>query len=541
MRLKSNGGSMILSHKASMKGHDNDVCFSKDAITNVITLRNLIKQHRVAHDSKDQMFVVHRETQNKPNMEFKMHENGLHCFDPRDKDFVFLNAVSGNKEGFTQQQIKDAEIAKALHAKLGHPSMKDHKWVIQSNQTQDCPETAKDVDVAHQIWGKNIAVLKGKTARKKAVHVAGDFVKIPKELLKLHLETFLAADAFFVNKIPFFLTLSHKMHFTVVNHLANKKVETIFKAFEETCKFHLHRGFKITTVHADGEFAPLQALTQAMPGGPRVNLARSSKHVPEIERRIRVAKERHRSTRHSLPFNKIPKPLVICVIFLSVKLLSVKLLNHFPAKGGVSDTVSPKTIMTGKTLHCKKHLSLQLGQHCQVHEQDTPRNSPLPRTKGAICLGPSANLQGGHRFMSLHSMKKIVRHSWDAIPMPNTVIARVNKLAKDEPEQFVFADRSSRLIGHVELPGVDGDENETPQDLEIDHASVVEEIHLKVAPNEETEEATPQPELDAIEPFIKPRIKVETMNEVEQVNKEPVQAPDSRACCKRRFEDWSAA
>jgi hypothetical protein len=43
----------------------------------------------------------------------------------------------------------------------------------------------------------------------------------------------------------------------------------------------------------------------------------------------------------------------------------------------------------------KKHLSLQVGQYCQVHEEDTPRNSQSPRTKGAISLGPSGNLQGG--------------------------------------------------------------------------------------------------------------------------------------------------
>jgi hypothetical protein len=54
---------------------------------------------------------------------------------------VFVNAVSGNKEGFSQKQIKGAESAKSLQAKLGHPSVKDFKWVIQSNQISDCPTT----------------------------------------------------------------------------------------------------------------------------------------------------------------------------------------------------------------------------------------------------------------------------------------------------------------------------------------------------------------------------------------------------------------
>jgi hypothetical protein len=171
-------------------------------------------------------------------------------------------------------------------------------------------------------------------------------------------------------------------------------------------QYHLQRGFHITTVHADGEFAPLKTLIEAMPGGPKVNLESANEHVPKIERWIRVAKERCRATRHSLPFHTIPKLMTIHIV-LNV----VKLLNFFPEKGGVSDTLSPKTIMSGETLDHKKHLSLQLGQYCQVHEEDNPRNSQIARAKGAISLGPSGNLQGGFKFMDLNSGKKIVCHS----------------------------------------------------------------------------------------------------------------------------------
>jgi hypothetical protein len=104
------------------------------------------------------MFVVHRESKSKPNMEFRMHESGLHFYDPRNNDeFIFVNTVSGNKEGFTQRQIKSAELARTLYATLSYPSWKDFKWVIRSNQIKDCPVTVQDVDVAHTIWGENIA------------------------------------------------------------------------------------------------------------------------------------------------------------------------------------------------------------------------------------------------------------------------------------------------------------------------------------------------------------------------------------------------
>ena len=96
--------------------------------------------------------------------------------------------------------------------------------------------------------------------------------------------------------------------------------------------------------------------------------------------------------------------------------------------------------MTGETLNSKKHLALSVGQYCQVHEQETPCNSQAARTSGAIVLGTSGNHQGGFKFMSLQTGKKLTCQSWDEIPMSDTVIARVNALGANQPELFVFTD-----------------------------------------------------------------------------------------------------
>ena len=275
MRLHSNGGEMNISKKATMAGYHQDVWFSKNAITNIIALSNVIKQYKVTYDSDDQAFVVHREPHGKPNMEFRMHESGLHYFDPSDEEFSFVttpkdvdhgfvSTVNANKEGFTKRQIKRAETARTLYTTLSYPSWTDFRWIVRSNQIKDCPVTVEDVDNAMTIWGKNISALKGKTTRSKPSPVARDFVKVPKELLKLHKDIFLTMDIFFVNKIPFFLTLSRKICFTAVNHLANRKVPEIFEAFKEIYQYYLHRGFRITTVHADGEFEPLRPLIEVL-------------------------------------------------------------------------------------------------------------------------------------------------------------------------------------------------------------------------------------------------------------------------------------
>jgi hypothetical protein len=258
-----------------------------------------------------------------------MHKCGLHYYDPRNKKHLaFVNTVSENKEGFTKIQIKSADLARTLYNTLSYPSMKDFTWVIQSNKLKDCPVTVQDIDVARKIWGKNIAALKGKTTRSKSIPVATDYVKVPMELMKLHTEVFLTTYIFFFNKIPFFLTLSRNICLTAVNHLADRTVPHIFKAFKDMYQYYFQRGFHIKTVHADGEFAPLRPLIESMPGGPMVNLASANENLPEIERRIRVVKERCRATRHILPFETIPKLMMIHIV-LNV----VKLLNFFSNQG----------------------------------------------------------------------------------------------------------------------------------------------------------------------------------------------------------------
>jgi hypothetical protein len=82
-----------------------------------------------------------------------------------------------------------------------------------------------------------------------------------------------------------------------------------------------------------------------MPESPKLILAAKGDHVPEIERRIRVIKERCRALRHSLPFNKIPM-----IITMYMVLHAVRMLNFFPQKTGVSETLSPKTIISGERL-----------------------------------------------------------------------------------------------------------------------------------------------------------------------------------------------
>ena len=69
--------------------------------------------------------------------------------------------------------------------------------------------------------------------------------------------------------------------------------------------------------------------------------------------------------------------------------------------------------------------------------------------------------------MSLHLEDKIARRSWDAIPMPETVISRVNELAKGEPYNFIFIDRKCRIIGYSDITVLDTSLNQEPPQTQL--------------------------------------------------------------------------
>ena len=87
--------------------------------------------------------------------------------------------------------------------------------------------------------------------------------------------------------------------------------------------------------------------------------------------------------------------------------------------------------------------------------------------------------------------KKIVRRSWDVIPMPDMVIARVNALCSDQPEQLTLTDRHGRLIGDIEIPGVDSDEADDVQFPVLD-PMIDDDIEIPGVDVEGPENPTPQ-------------------------------------------------
>ena len=78
--FQGHGGTLTIKYKSRMPGYNYDTWYSKYSISNIISLKNMIRQYRVTYDSNDETFIVHLEAYALPDIEFRMHKSGLHVF-----------------------------------------------------------------------------------------------------------------------------------------------------------------------------------------------------------------------------------------------------------------------------------------------------------------------------------------------------------------------------------------------------------------------------------------------------------------------------
>ena len=118
-------------------------------------------------------------------------------------------------------------------------------------------------------------------------------------------------------------------------------------------------------------------------------------------------------------------------------------LHAFPARDGVSASISPKELETGVALDANKHCVVPFGAYVQNHEEHN--NAMASRTVGAIALRPTGNAQGGHYFFSLQTGRRKSRNHWTEVPLPADPIARVEQIAEYKAlNRLEFGDRQNQ-------------------------------------------------------------------------------------------------
>jgi hypothetical protein len=169
----------------------------------------------------------------------------------------------------------------------------------------------------------------------------------------------------------------------------------------------------------DNEFKKVRPMVP----GLNINTTAAKEHVPEIERRIQVIKERGRALLNTLPYIKMPRLILIELIYHIVLWL-----DAFPSKSGVSETLLE--IVLRHRLDFAKHCRAPFGSYCEAHGEPAPTNTMVSLAMPSIVLWPTGNLQEIYKFFSLITGKKIKRRQFTRYPVPDSVITKVERFAR---------------------------------------------------------------------------------------------------------------
>jgi hypothetical protein len=413
------------------------VWYDPKAVANILSLYTVKKYYRVKYNSqKDDAFIV--SDADGQDYRFVPTGRGLYAYHRQsDDDWAFVSTVADKKDLYTNQAYQAAARARQVQNIIMFPGMREFQMITANNLLPNCPVRRADIIAAEDIFGSNIGALKGKTVHRSGKHVDGRVDDVPTEILKLYGNVVLSIDIMFINKVPFFITKSRNLHFATVESLTNRQITNVLAALKRVVQLYKRRGFHIQTIQADPEFEPL---IKKLPN-IEFNLCAQDEHVPDIERYIRTVKDRVRSCYNILPYPCIPRLMLVRLVCNAVFWL-----NTFPHQDGVSSNLSPRYILTGKHLDYHKHVRIEFGAYVQTHEDHT--NGMEARTTGSICLGPSGNDQGGHYFLSLTSGRRLHRHRWTSLPLPNDARHRIGQLgrAQNMPSNLTFADRFGHRI-----------------------------------------------------------------------------------------------
>ncbi len=197
---------------------------------------------------------------------------------------------------------------------IANPTEREFTRMVCEQLLTNCPVTVRDVDNANQIFGPDVANLRGKMTRSKPNCVQVEYVQIPQDFLQLHKYIMLVADVIFVNGLSFLVISLRDLSLVTIEHLPSRTAKRLVHTLKRVFKIYATARFVLQTALMDMEFEKLRNMM------PHVvlNTMAACEHVGEVEQKIRGIMERARGASNTLPYKKLPKLMVIELLHFCV-------------------------------------------------------------------------------------------------------------------------------------------------------------------------------------------------------------------------------
>jgi hypothetical protein len=240
---------------------------------------------------------------------------------------------------YTARDVEEAKQVKLLARRLGYPTPANLIKMINAGAIVDCPVAAQAVCNAYDMYGPDLAAVRGKTVKRPSISSRFDPIPSPTDV-----PLSMCVDIMFVDKSAYFISVTQPLGLTMITELgrttASRAKDSIRKALISQMNPYKARGFIIKTLLSDGEGAMASLTSELEAAGIIVNPVGPGQHVHPIERKIREVKEHARGIFNTLPFRLASFLLVWLLCFV------VSRINMIPHRGGPVD-VAPREAFYG--------------------------------------------------------------------------------------------------------------------------------------------------------------------------------------------------
>jgi hypothetical protein len=180
-------------------------------VANILSLALLAKTKRVAMDTAiENTFYVSNEDGS--YVKFVPSNNGMYCLDigsNNDPHVMAIQTVEDEQSKFSNIDCTRAEGVQKLQKVLACPSDYDLANAVEHNIICNTPFTRRDVRIAKQIYGPDVAALKGKTVKQQSKMPREDEAnEFPSYISKEYCDVHLSIDVMYVNGISFLISFS---------------------------------------------------------------------------------------------------------------------------------------------------------------------------------------------------------------------------------------------------------------------------------------------------------------------------------------------
>ena len=289
---------------------------------------------------------------------------GLYCVDTTnmDESYYVMNmqsttTVRENKLKYTKREVKRADEAMKLRRRLSFPA---DDTIPKMQTIINIPTTRKDLVRSIDIYGKDRNSIRGKATKKKTKTIYMESIYKPSEVPQ-HMNI----DIFFIDGEGYLISVLTPLDYVMISRIKNRTSEALRAAVHHHLATAESEDYQVTHILCDGEKGFTAFFNALRTAGYLINPAGPGQHVPVVERKIRVVKERLRTYLQSIPYQLMFSLLRYLVEYVTIML-------NFEPNSQREDHTSPYELFRGQKIDYKRQLRISFGDYAECHDPHVP-------------------------------------------------------------------------------------------------------------------------------------------------------------------------